>query len=202
MTSLKIRKKIFLSSLFVFCAWLLGFLWFTQQIPQVKNATLANNEFTENSGNISGNVIVVLTGGSGRLEYGLQLLAEHKGKTLFISGAGENVTVSDILHQATDNFSKKINKADIILGHEAENTIGNAQEIKNWLKNNPAHNIILVTSNYHIPRSMLELSYVLPSVSITPAPVIADDNEMVLSEYHKYIASKLRHLFVSATEKK
>ena len=198
MTSLKIRKKILLSSLFVFCAWLLGFLWFTQQIPQVKNPALANNEFTENSGA----VIVVLTGGSGRLEYGLQLLAEHKGKTLFISGAGENVTISDILHQAPDNFSKKVNKADIILGHEAENTIGNAQEIKNWLKNNPAHNIILVTSNYHIPRSLLELSNVLPSVSITPAPVIADDNEMVLSEYHKYIASKLRHLFVSATEKK
>lgn len=192
MTPLGLRKKTSLSFLFVFCVWFLGLQWFTGQIPTNKN------ELPE----YSADVILVLTGGNGRLEYGLQLLAENKGKILFISGVGEKVTIADILHQAPDDARKKIKESDIVLGHQAENTIGNAQEIKEWLQNTPYKKIILVTSNYHIPRSLLELSTALPNISITTAPVIANDNEILLSEYHKYIASKLRHLFVSVTQKK
>lgn len=192
MTPLKLRKKTFLSFLLVFCIWALGFLWFTQQIPQIKT------EPTQNSAD----AIVVLTGGAGRLEYGLELLAADKAKILFISGAGENVSVADILRQATNGSRKKISEKDIILGHQAENTIGNAQEIKDWLEKSNYRKIILVTSNYHIPRSLLELYAIIPQLSITTAPVIAADDEMIFSEYNKYLASKLRHLFISVSTQK
>lgn len=192
MTSLKLRRKTFSSFLLIFCIWALGFLWFTGQIPQTRIEPAQN----------SADAIVVLTGGSGRLEYGLELLAENKAKTLFISGTGENVTVADIMRQASNTSHKKIHEKDIILGHQAENTIGNAQEIKDWLKNSNYKKIILVTSNYHIPRSLLELSTIMPKVYIIPAPVITDDNEMVFSEYNKYLASKLRHLFISVSKSK
>jgi|CXWL01.1.fsa_nt_gi uncharacterized SAM-binding protein YcdF (DUF218 family) len=192
MTPLGLRKKISFSFLLFFCIWFWGLQWFVQQVPQTKT----------NLPETSDDAIIALTGGGGRLEYGLQLLAENKGKVLFISGVGEKVTIADILHQAPSDTRKKINDSNIILGHQAENTIGNAEEIKQWLQTSNYKKIILVTSNYHIPRSLLELSTAIPEIAITPAPVIANDNELLLSEYHKYIASKLRHLFVSATQNK
>lgn len=192
MTAFKLRKKIAFSFLFIFCLWLLQLQLFTSQIPQTKTTLPETSE----------DAIVVLTGGNSRLEYGLRLLAENKGEVLFISGVGDKVTIADILQQAPDDVRKKINESDIVIGHQAENTIGNALEIKEWLEKSNYKKIILVTSNYHIPRSLLELSTAMPDISITTAPVIASDNEMLLSEYHKYLASKLRHLFVSATQKK
>lgn len=192
MTPFKLRRKILSSLILIACLWFLGLLWFSSQIPQDKN-TLPEN---------SADAIVVLTGGSGRLDYALQLLAEGKGKALFISGVGKDVTLEDVLRQAPEDVSQRINKKNIILGHEGENTIGNAQEIKNWLEKTHYKKIIVVTSNYHMPRSILELSNAMPEISITTAPVIANDNEMLLSEYHKYLASKLRHIFISVTQKK
>lgn len=192
MTPFRLRRKIFSSLILIFCIWFLGLKWFEIQIPQSKNPLPEN----------SADAIVVLTGGSGRLEYALQLMAEGKSNILFISGAGKDVTLDDVVRQAQSEVRGKINRNNIILGHQGENTIGNAEEIKEWLKNTNYKKIILVTSNYHIPRSLLELSTSLPQISIITAPVIADDNEMLFSEYHKYIASKLRHMFISVTQKK
>lgn len=170
----------------------MGLKWFESQIPQ-STSTIPEN---------SADAIVALTGGNGRLEYALQLLAEHKANILFISGVGENVTIDDIIKQVQPGIRGKINPNEIIIGNKAENTIGNAEEIKKLLENTNYKKIILVTSNYHMPRSLLELSTALPDISITTAPVIASDNEMLLSEYHKYLASKLRHMFISVTQKK
>jgi uncharacterized SAM-binding protein YcdF (DUF218 family) len=191
MTALGLRKKIALSFLIIFAIWFLGLLWFTQQIPHSKS------EIPQNSAN----AIVVLTGGSGRLEYALQLLAEKKAETLFVSGVGEKVTIADIIRQAPENIRGKLSANKIILGRQAENTIGNALEIKQWLMDTNYKKIILVTSSYHVPRSLLEFSTLLPDVSITIAPVIAADNDLSFSEYHKYLASKLRHLLVSVMKK-
>jgi uncharacterized SAM-binding protein YcdF (DUF218 family) len=192
MTPFRLRRKIFSSLILVLFIWLSGLMWFFGQIPQSKNALPEN----------SADAIVVLTGGNGRMEYAFQLMAEGKSKFLFISGAGKDVTLEDLLHQLSKEMRSRINEKNITLGHQGENTIGNAQEIKEWLERTNHKKIILVTSNYHMPRSFLELSTTLPEISIITAPVIANDNEMLLSEYHKYIASKLRHIFISVTQKK
>ena len=194
MTPFGIRKKTTLSLLLVLGVWAAGFLWFYNNIPQEKKVLPAN----------SADIIIVLTGGNNRLEYGLELLANNAAKNLFVSGVGTNVGVDDILRQVPNNIRSKISAKQIVIGGKAENTIGNAQEVQEWLakpaKGTEYKKIILVTSNYHMPRSVLELSSVMPDLSIITAPVITTDNELIFSEYNKYLASKLRHLFISTTK--
>ncbi len=202
MTSFHLRRKIATCFALVLFSWLAGFWWFIGQIPRLERG------FTENAAD----AIVVLTGDSGRLEYGLHLLMTGKAEKLFISGAGENVGVMDILRQESEKSLRKIPQSQIVLGHMAENTIGNAEETAKWLKNMKYSKIILVTSDYHMPRAILEFSKFMPDVKIIPAPSfhveilsykwLKDDNtrSLIFSEYHKYIASKLRHLFVSITQ--
>lgn len=201
MNSLKLHKKILISFLLVLCLWCGGLVWFYLQIPKEKTAITIEKS----------SIILVLTGDSGRLEYGLELLAGNQDNILFISGVGKNVTISDILRQIPETIPeerrKQINETRIITGNKAENTIGNAAEIREWLQSFSAQhqeykNIVLVTSSYHMPRSLLELSEVIPEISIIPAPVIVKNNDLLLSEYHKYVASKLRHIFIYLTQKK
>src|SRR5690606_2006659 len=123
----------------------------------------------------SADAIVVLTGGSGRLEYGLQLLAEGKAPVLFVSGAEASVTMGDILRRAPQNVRRQLadHPSSIVLGR-AENTIGNAEETAQWLKDHAVSRLILVTSNYHMPRSLLEFSDRLPDTVLIPAPVMPE----------------------------
>ena len=172
---------------------------FIGQVPKTQNNKLQRN---------IADIIIVLTGGSGRIEYGLQLLAERKADILFISGVGEKVTIDDIIKQAPIAIRGKLNKEKIILGRNAENTIGNAKEVASWLSDKATHHVLLVTSNYHIPRSVLEFSTEMPQLVIIPAPVLPkdfkpdnwwkddEDRALIFSEYHKYIAGELRHLFL------
>lgn len=187
---------------FLLCAgiWVAGFSWFILQIPRQ-----SSNDTTPSD------AIVVLTGGSGRLEYGLQLLAEGKAKKLFISGVGERFTVEGMLRHAVPDIQKRVSPDAIVLGRQAENTIGNAEETARWLKKEGYKSIRLVTSNYHMPRSVEEFEETAPGVTILPAPVFStdfsiaswwadeDDRLLLLSEFHKFIASKLRHWVISAT---
>ncbi|MEZ5691754.1 MAG: YdcF family protein [Rickettsiales bacterium] len=177
----------------VFALWSIGLGWFSAQIPY-DDVNLS----TDNS-----KIIVVFTGDSGRLEYALNLLAEEKGKILFISGVGKRATINDIMRYTPKEINKKIDKSLIYIGYEAEDTIGNAIETANWLhkkwhddKNKKLNRkeIILVTSNYHMPRSLFELSKAMPDVNLIPAPVINKSYLPIISEYNKYIASNIKHL--------
>jgi len=186
------------------CLWLGGLLWFIVQIPVQPSA----NESTTDA-------IVVLTGGSNRLEYGLQLLVRVKAKKLFISGVHDKSTSEAILgHTTAPEIRMKLmtlGSESIVLGHEAENTIGNADETARWLKQEGYHSIRLVTSNYHMPRSLSEFTTIMPDITIIPHPVFPDDfklpgwwnhtesRHLILSEYHKLLASKLRHWIVIVT---
>jgi len=194
MTPFHIRKKTFFCFLFLLAFWLSGFGWFLAQIPN-KQSDLSEN---------SADAIVVLTGGSGRLEYGLKLLQENKAQIMFISGVGDNVKLGDLYRNS--RIGKKLAEK-ISLGHVARNTIGNAEETADWLSDKNYKKILLVTSDYHIPRASLEFAEILPNIIIIPAPVLVDDKTadekgLTISEYNKYLASKLRHLFVSVMEKK
>ncbi len=124
MTPFRLRRKIFSSLVIILFIWFMGLKWFESQIPQ-STSTIPEN---------SADAIVALTGGNGRLEYALQLLAEHKANILFISGVGENVTIDDIIKQVQPGIRGKINPNEIIIGNKAENTIGNAEEIRNFWK--------------------------------------------------------------------
>lgn len=170
-------------------------MWFAYQLPLKKNDIA------------KADAIVVLTGGKNRLNYGLELLAANKAPDLFITGVHEKINEEDLLNLTPDDLRDRItNKVDehVILGRKAWNTIGNAEETQEWIQNRTIQSIILVTSNYHMPRSLQEFQYYIPEVFITPAAVPVDDynpltwwtsdhyRRMIFSEFHKYLVSRLR----------
>lgn len=147
-------------------------------------------------------VIVVLTGGSERLETGLRLLAEHKGERMFISGVHPGVPVSDLLRVA--GASTSATDPRIETGHDARDTAGNAEETANWLRVRGYRSLRLVTGNYHMPRSLLEFEHAMPDARVIPNPVFPprfhqDDwwrspgtAALIITEYNKYLLAIAR----------
>lgn len=99
--------------------------------------------------------IVVLTGGYQRIDHGVQLLADGAGKRLLISGVNPATSGNHLrllTRSTTDLF-----ECCVDLGHEALDTAGNAAETTRWIKAHGYQKIILVTNNYHMPRSLAEI---------------------------------------------
>ena len=115
--------------------------------------------------------IVALTGGSlERLSTGVRLLEEHKGQRLLISGVNRIVTDDELLRGAL-NVDPELAQCCIDLGRSAEDTLGNASETAAWAREHHYTRLILVTDDYHMPRSHAELSLALPEAEIYPYPV-------------------------------
>lgn len=115
--------------------------------------------------------IVALTGGSlERLETGVRLLRQGKGERLLISGVNRVVTDEELLDQAL-NVDEQLRQCCIDLGRGAEDTLGNASETAAWARQHRYTRLILVTDDYHMPRSEIELSLAMPEAEIHPYPV-------------------------------
>jgi len=115
--------------------------------------------------------IVALTGGSlERLSTGVRLLEERKGGRLLISGVNRIVTDDELLGAAL-NVDPALAQCCIDLGRSAEDTLGNASETAAWARGHHYTRIILVTDDYHMPRSHAELSLAMPEAVIHPYPV-------------------------------
>ncbi len=146
--------------------------------------------------------IVVLTGGSSRLSDGMELLAAGYGKRLLISGVHKTSAASDISRSLTDNRS--FLHCCVDLDHSAVNTRSNAAETRRWARERGFKSLIVVTSNYHMPRAIVELSHAMPDIELIPYPVIGDrwreepwwassvTLRLLLSEYVKYVAAEVR----------
>jgi uncharacterized SAM-binding protein YcdF (DUF218 family) len=114
--------------------------------------------------------IVALTGGSReRLTTGVQLLREHKGARLLISGVNRLVTDEELYRLI--GVSDALGKCCVDIGRTAEDTIGNASEAAEWAREHNYLSIILVTDDYHMPRSYAELSLAMPEAEIHRYPV-------------------------------
>lgn len=107
--------------------------------------------------------IVALTGGRNRIAKAVELLREGKGERLLISGVRHGVTHKDI--EAREDIL--LDEGMLIdLGHEATDTVGNAEEVKTWADEYGYERLNVVTSFYHIPRSRLELEHLMPKKDI------------------------------------
>jgi uncharacterized SAM-binding protein YcdF (DUF218 family) len=114
--------------------------------------------------------IVALTGGSSeRLSTGVRLLAQHKGERLLISGVNRIVTDNELYHAL--NIDPELGQCCIDIGRSADDTLGNAAETAAWAREHGYTRLILVTDDYHMPRSLAELSVAMPEAEIHPYPV-------------------------------
>ena len=145
--------------------------------------------------------IVVLTGGSGRVNAGLALLERKLAAKLFVSGVYQGVDVRKLLQIARRNPGNL--GARIGIGN-AVNTVGNAIETAAWLSQHRIASIRLVTAVYHMPRSMLEFRHAMPNIKITPHPVFPNHVKVVkwwmwpgtsalfVGEYNKFLMAWVR----------
>ena len=116
--------------------------------------------------------IVVLTGGYQRIDQAVELLQKGAGSRLLISGVNPATTGNHIrllTRSPNDLFACCVD-----IGHEALDTTGNATETARWIRSRGYESVILVTNNYHMPRSLAELERTDHGTSFVAYPVPTD----------------------------
>ncbi len=172
-------------------AWLGGLAWFAQS-----SYSLIGDR------TVSTDAIVVLTGGRLRLESGIDLFGAGRARKLFISGVNQRVDREALVHI----FAPVADRATccIVLGHDSDNTFGNARETAHWMRAEGFASLRLVTSWYHMKRSLIEFRRAMPGITIVASPVFArgDDPDhagawvgaalLTIGEFNKFLAVLLR----------
>lgn len=156
--------------------------------------------------------IVVLTGGSARIDGALQLLAEGRGDRLLISGVNPSVT-RKVLAGGLDDELRAIIRCCVDLDRKAEDTVGNAFETRKWAERQGFSSLIIVTSDYHMPRSMAELAETMPDKRLVPFPISNPDLHLgdwwrdpdafalLVREYGKFLLTEGRLMIAPALPK-
>jgi uncharacterized SAM-binding protein YcdF (DUF218 family) len=136
--------------------------------------------------------MVVLTGEHDRIIYAFSLTGLYKPKNIFISGVYKKTTLQAIL------AGKPVPDACVILGKQAKNTRENAKEIDEWVRQNNISEILLITSDYHMIRSIAELRHVNDKLKIYPCTVNSQFNPLFFfrcfKEFYKMIYIQCRNL--------
>lgn len=140
------------------------------------------------------NNVVVLTGGKNRIQHALKLIQENQTKNIFISGVHTKTTLNDILDE-----SEHKRNVNFILGKKAKNTFENAEEIDEWVSTNNIKKITLITSDYHMRRSIIVLNHKSRGVKIIPC--VSKSNfdfyflKMCAKEFYKTACVCLKFFF-------
>jgi uncharacterized SAM-binding protein YcdF (DUF218 family) len=168
-----------------------GFLWFTWHIPTEESPI-----------DRKADGIVVLTGAAARIPDAIELLAAARGKRLLITGVHRATSAKEIA-RLTPLYSKYFNCC-IDLDRSALNTFGNALETRRWAHEHNFMSLIVVTSNWHMPRAIAEIGHQLPEVALIPYPVIPEKAKsepwwqnletvrLLFLEYLKYLFAHVR----------
>jgi uncharacterized SAM-binding protein YcdF (DUF218 family) len=173
--------------------WLGGFLDFVANLPR------------DDAGSDAGadaDAIVVLTGGSARLDKGVDLLLAGKAGALLVTGV-DPATTAEALQARSQAAPEKFDCC-ISLGHMARDTTGNAKETAAWIADAGHDSLILVTASYHMPRSLLLFRQTMPGIDVIPHPVFSGNvkvenwwrhpgtTRLLASEFSKYLFSLVR----------
>ena len=156
--------------------------------------------------------IVALTGGAQRIGDAIDLLAGGYGRRLLITGVNERTSRDEITR--LNPTQRALIACCVDLDYRARNTIGNAIETRRWMRAHRFSTVAVVTSNYHMPRTLVELVHALhDSDRVLPHPVVTDAFDadrwwqsppaarLVASEYVKFLASWVRTRFEDDPER-
>jgi uncharacterized SAM-binding protein YcdF (DUF218 family) len=175
-------------------ALVLGFFAFAESIPR-SESPLAR----------SADGIVVLTGAASRIDDAIELLAAKRGQRLLISGVHPATTPEELARRSPEVARLFTDRVD--LDRAAVNTTGNAVSAAHWAKKWNFRSLIVVTSAWHMPRALIELSREMPDVTLIPYSVVSErlrgepwwsnpqTARILFLEYVKYVAARVRQGF-------
>jgi uncharacterized SAM-binding protein YcdF (DUF218 family) len=146
----------------------LGYAWFALSLARVEPKL-----------EVTAEGVVVFTGGSTRVVEAAELLARGQARRLLITGVNRATHSSDLARRLP--LSREMFNCCVDLGYQALDTVGNARETRQWAEvHNITRSLIVVTSNYHMPRALAELSAELPGVTLYPFPVVPEHVDVAL----------------------
>jgi uncharacterized SAM-binding protein YcdF (DUF218 family) len=167
-----------------------GFPWFAFHVARVESPL-----------DRAADGIVALTGGASRITDAVELLASGRGRRLLITGVGATTNTAELVRLAPDY--ERWFSCCIDLDYTAINTVGNAAQTRRWARERGFRSLVVVTSDYHMPRAMLEIGHRLPDVTLIPFPVVSGQSraepwwstgsaKILVSEYLKFIVAAAR----------
>lgn len=160
------------------------------QLSNQNNFTISNNDYFD--------VIVVLTGNTNRIVKGYELLQSNHSRRMFISGVNPIVKKQDIKSIFSNNDNKKNNLFDccVYLGKNAKDTKSNAIEVFKWMKSRNLNSAVLITSDFHMPRSILEFKKSNNHIKIDYFPVKTNSRNIVdiFSEFLRFCFVRVKYL--------
>ncbi|MCG8354863.1 MAG: YdcF family protein [Kiloniellales bacterium] len=171
--------------------WTAGLIWFANSLPESVSEPRRQTD-----------AIVVLTGGSGRLHRGFELLEAKLARKLFVSGVYRGVEVKELLGFFQGAPEELV--CCVELGYEADDTRGNARETAQWMREQGFGSLRLVTASYHMPRSLIEFTQAMPQIEIVPHPTLSANfrqsdwwlwpgsSGLLATEYSKYLIALVR----------
>lgn len=158
----------------ILIAWAAGFIAFAMSLPQPAGASRAD-------------AVVVLTGGAGRIERGLQVLDKGWARQMLVSGVDPQVKPGEFAAQFRITPARM--RCCITLGYRAFDTTSNARETAAWAEARGYRSLRLVTSDWHLRRARAELGKVLPAnITVVDDAVHTQPSLRILMvEYHKFL---------------
>lgn len=178
--------------------FVIGFGWFANSISLLK--TPADPPPAD--------AIIVLTGGQFRLDAAIDLLRSGKGERLLISGV--NPVARDAELREVTGLDERLFACCVDIDRAALDTIGNATESAKWVHEHAYRSVILVTNNYHMPRSLLEMRRLLGDTRLQPYPVVnsrldggdwlmkPDAVRVLFTEYTKFLTAVARSVLITS----
>ena len=164
----------------VLLAYLLGFILFAFTLGKPARETA-----------LATDAAVVLTGGSGRIEHGIDVLRAGKAKRLLVAGADPSVTKADIARRL--GGKRRLLNCCVDLGSESVDTRSNAEEAARLIEKHQFKSVRLITSDWHMRRAKYEFRKLLGAkIRMTTDAVRSEPGFMTLfGEYNKYVLRRL-----------
>ncbi|QDM40843.1 YdcF family protein [Altererythrobacter sp. TH136] len=171
---------------FVLLLYAFGFLWFAAALPQPADAGRTD-------------AIVVPTGGPGRIDRGLELLAARQANAILVTGVDREVRPAEFA--AEYKVRAQTMECCVTLGFAAVDTRGNAAETAAWMDHHDYRSLRLVTTDWHMRRAAGELESALPAnISVIRDAVPSRPRLGILFlEYNKLLASTAARLWPQGT---